>query len=98
MIRAVICDDETGALKIITYCIENMGLPIEIAGTASNGKEAVELIAREEPNLVFLDIEMPDLNGFEVIERLNMKNCKVIIITAFGTFDLCPESTSSGSK
>lgn len=96
MIRAVICDDETGALKIITYCIENMGLPIEIAGTASNGKEAVELIAREEPNLVFLDIEMPDLNGFEVIERLNMKNCKVIIITAFSTFDYAQKALRLG--
>ena len=52
MIRAVICDDETGALKIITYCIENMGLPIEIAGTASNGKEAVELMEHTDIHLI----------------------------------------------
>ena len=86
MIRAVICDDETGALKIITYCIEKMGLPVEIAGVARNGNEALEVIRCTEPNLVFLDIEMPELNGFEVIERLNRKNIKVIIITAYATF------------
>lgn len=59
MIRAVICDDEDAALKIITYSIENQGIPIEIVGTASDGKEALALIKKENPNLVFLDIEMP---------------------------------------
>ncbi len=86
MIRAVICDDEIAVLQIITYCIKNQGLPIDIVGTASNGKEALVLIEREKPHLVFLDIEMPGLNGFEVIERLKINNIKVIIITAYSTF------------
>ena len=70
MIRAVICDDEDAALKIITYSIENQGIPIEIVGTASDGKEALALIKKENPNLVFLDIEMPGMNGFDVVEKL----------------------------
>ena len=55
-------------------------------GTASDGKEALALIKKENPNLVFLDIEMPGMNGFDVVEKLNAVNCKVIIITAYSTF------------
>lgn len=86
MIHAVICDDEDAALKIITYSIEKQGIPIEIVGTASDGQEALALIKRKKPNLVFLDIEMPGMNGFEVIEKLSSLNCKIIIITAYSTF------------
>ena len=51
MIRAVICDDEDAALKIKTYSIENQGIPIEIVGTASDGKEALALIKKEKTSL-----------------------------------------------
>ena len=64
MIRAVICDDETASLAIIKYLIESEGLPIQIVGTALNGQSALELIRREEPDLAFMDIQMPKLNGF----------------------------------
>lgn len=59
MIRAVICDDEKAALNIIRHFIENENLPIEIVGTAEDGNQALELISREKPNLVFMDIQMP---------------------------------------
>lgn len=47
MIRTVICDDEKAALHIIQYFIENENLPIQIVGMAENGREALELIKRE---------------------------------------------------
>lgn len=96
MIRAVICDDEDAALKIITYSIENQGIPIEIVGTASDGKEALALIKKENPNLVFLDIEMPGMNGFDVVEKMNAVNCKVIIITAYSTFSYAQRALRLG--
>lgn len=96
MIRAVICDDETAAMKIITYCIENQGLPIEIVGTAVNGREAMKLIQKEKPDIAFLDIEMPELNGFEVIEKLTVSNTKIIIITAYSTFDFAQRALRLG--
>ncbi len=80
MIRAVICDDEDAALKIITYSIENQGIPIEIVGTASDGKEALALIKKENPNLVFLDIEMPGKGGMETAHGLRDANLKMLII------------------
>lgn len=84
MIRTVICDDEKAALHIIQYFIENENLPIQIVGMAENGREALELIKREKPDLAFLDIHMPYLNGFEVIQQI--EGVKVIIITAYDSF------------
>lgn len=86
MVRAVICDDETASLTIIRYLIESEKLPIEIVGTATNGQGALELIRREQPDLAFLDIQMPKLDGFEVIEQLNGMKTKFIIVTVYNTF------------
>lgn len=86
MVRAVICDDENASLTIIRYLIESEELPIEIVGTASNGQSALELIRREKPELAFLDIQMPKMDGFEVIEQLQGMKTKIIIITVYNTF------------
>ncbi|MDO4275580.1 MAG: response regulator [Eubacteriales bacterium] len=86
MVRAVICDDETASLTIIRYLIESEKLPIDIVGTASNGQSALELIRREKPDLAFLDIQMPRLDGFEVMEQLQGMKTKVIIVTVYNTF------------
>lgn len=85
MIRAVICDDEMAVQRIIRFFIETDKIPIQIIGTAKDGKESLELIRREKPDLVFMDIHMPYLNGFEVIEQ--MKDGRVIIITAYDSFE-----------
>jgi two-component system alkaline phosphatase synthesis response regulator PhoP len=56
--------------------------------TASNGEEALELIVNEKPNLVFLDVMMPKMNGLEVCRRvkleLKLSNISIIILTAKG--------------
>lgn len=85
MIKAVICDDEKAALNIIRHFIEAKKLPIEIAGTAENGRDAWNLIQCVKPDLVFMDIHMPYMNGFEIISK--MKESKVIIITAYDSFE-----------
>lgn len=84
MIRAVICDDEPAAANIIRHFIEGEKLPIEIVGTAENGREALNLIEKEKPELVFMDIHMPCMNGFEVISQA--PESKFIIITAYDSF------------
>lgn len=86
MIRAVICDDETASFTIIRYLIEREKLPIEIVGTASNGACALELIQKEKPELAFLDIQMPKMDGFEVIEKLQGTKTKIVVITVYNTF------------
>lgn len=95
MMRAVICDDEKAALNIIRHFIEAEMLPIEIAGTAENGRDAWNLIQREKPDLVFMDIHMPYMNGFEIIQK--MKDSKVIIITAYDSFEYAQKALRLGA-
>lgn len=85
MLRAVICDDEKAALTIIRFLIEKEKLPIEIVGTAENGRDALRLIQEEKPDLVFMDINMPYMSGLEIVQ--NLKGIKVIIITAYDSFE-----------
>ncbi len=69
MVRAVVVDDEPAARDVITTLLADYE-GISVIGEATNGREAVELIRRAKPDLVFLDIQMPDGDGFGVIEAL----------------------------
>lgn len=95
MIRAVICDDEKAALNIIRHFLDAEKLPIEIIGTAENGRDAWNLIQKEKPDLVFMDIHMPYMNGFEIIQK--MKERKVIIITAYDSFEYAQKALRLGA-
>ena len=67
--RAVIVDDEPAARDVIrTFVAE--APEVELVGEAANGREAVEVILRSRPDLVFLDVQMPDLDGFGVLRTL----------------------------
>lgn len=96
MIKAVICDDEKAALNIIRHFIEAKKFPIEIAGTAENGRDAWNLIQCVKPDLVFMDIHMPYMNGFEIISK--MKESKVIIITAYDSFEYAQRALRLGAS
>lgn len=96
MIRAVICDDEKAAAKIIRHFIEMEHLPIDIVGTAENGRDAWNLIKNEKPDLVFMDIHMPYMTGFEIIQKI--KNAKVIIITAYDSFEYAQRALRLGAS
>lgn len=96
MIKAVICDDEKVALNIIRHFIEAKKLPIEIAGTAENGRDAWNLIQCVKTDLVFMDIHMPYMNGFEIISK--MKESKVIIITAYDSFEYAQRALRLGAS
>lgn len=96
MIRAVICDDEKAAGNIIRYFIEDEKLPINIVGMAVNGREALKLIEREKPDLVFMDINMPYMNGFEVITQV--PETKFIVITAYDSFSYAQKALRLGAR
>jgi two-component system LytT family response regulator len=69
VLRAVVVDDEPDAREVVLTLLA--GHPgVSVVGEASNGRDAVTLIRRERPDLVFLDVQMPDLDGFGVIEAL----------------------------
>ena len=85
-IKAIIVDDEDLARMVIR---EHLGSypGIRVAAECSNGFDAVKQIAQHEPQLLFLDIQMPKLNGFEVLELLTNR-CEVIFVTAYDQFAL----------
>jgi two-component system, LytTR family, response regulator LytT len=72
-ISALIIDDEQLARDELRYLLDSVG-GVEVVGEGSNGIEAVELIEDHRPDLVFLDVQMPGLDGFAVIERLLDRN------------------------
>jgi len=88
IIKTLIVDDEPVARKTICALIEK-DPEIDIVGECGNGFAAVELIEAKAPQLVFLDIQMPGLNGFEVLASLETQEMPVIVfVTAFDRYAL----------
>lgn len=82
--KAVIVDDERLARKELTKLLEEFP-EIEIIGECSNGKEAITFINENKPDLVFMDIEMPELNGFDVVEQID-KTPAIVFVTAYNDY------------
>ncbi len=85
--RVLIVDDEMLARSILSEHLTKIP-GIEIAGQAANGFEAVKLAEELNPDLIFLDIQMPKLSGFEVLELLGERAPAVIFTTAFDEYAL----------
>jgi DNA-binding LytR/AlgR family response regulator len=82
-ITTLIVDDEPVARRLLREGLEGIEA-IEIAGEAANGREALQQIAKLKPELVFLDLQMPVMSGFEVVRGLGGASLPVIVIvTAF---------------
>ena len=82
-IRTVIVDDEPAARRGVRLLLERDG-GVEIVGEAAGGAEAAELIARERPELAFLDVQMPGCDGFQALARAGVVNTPaVIFVTAY---------------
>ena len=69
VVRAVVVDDEPTAREVVRTLLTEHPT-IEVVGEATNGKEAVLLVRQLRPDLLFLDIQMPDQDGFRVLESL----------------------------
>lgn len=80
MIRVLVIDDEPHARLKLTQLIKTAP-DLELAGTCKDGREAVEAIRRERPDLVFLDIQMPEMGGFEALEALKGERLPYLIFT-----------------
>ncbi|MDA3891440.1 MAG: LytTR family DNA-binding domain-containing protein [Salinivirgaceae bacterium] len=86
MIKAVIVDDELDAIESVKLLLNENFSNITIVGTAQSVADAECVINSSNPDIVFLDIEMPDGNGFDVLERIPNRNFSVIFITAYNQY------------
>ena len=84
MIKTILIDDEPLARDIVRYYLKEFP-EIEVVAECSDGFEGVKAIAQFQPDLVFLDIQMPKINGFEMMELLEHRPA-VIFTTAFDEF------------
>ncbi|MFD0975865.1 LytR/AlgR family response regulator transcription factor [Salinimicrobium gaetbulicola] len=84
--RSLVIDDEELARKRVVNLLEDVP-QIEVIGECSNGKEAIRKINEKKPDLVFLDINMKDLNGFEVLQKIEISpKPMVIFVTAYDNY------------
>ncbi len=86
MIKAVIIDDEQLAIESLQWEIENFSSDVKIIETFTNPKEAISGINYLKPDLVFLDIEMPEIDGFQLLQMLDYQNFDLIITTAYNQY------------
>ena len=85
-VKVLIIDDESLARETIDLLLRDQA-EVEVIGECKDGAEAVEMIRKLNPDLVFLDIQMPELNGFEVIEEIGPEKMpSVIFATAFDEY------------
>jgi two-component system, LytTR family, response regulator len=85
-ITAIIIDDEYGARESLANIIEQYCPQVDVFAKAENIDEGQALINEHHPDLIFLDIEMPHGNAFELLERFDEINFEIIFITAYDNY------------
>src|SRR5215813_990696 len=87
-IRALIVDDEPLARDRIRELLKEHP-EVDVIGEARNGREAIDAVANHHPDLFFLDVQMPDLDGFDLLLNLNVEQLPLIIfVTAYDQYAL----------
>lgn len=82
LFKAIIIDDEPAARRLMKNLLQEYKDVVEVIGEAGNGRDAIAIIEELKPDVIFLDIQMPDLTGFEVIDQLKEKP-NIIFTTAY---------------
>lgn len=86
MMTAIIIDDELKGRIALRQKIKDYCPDVELIGEAADGEEGLRLIESSNPNIVFLDIEMPRMSGFDMLQRLPRKNFHLIFTTAYDQY------------
>ena len=81
-IKAIIIDDEPDGRTVLQTLIKMYCPQVEVMGESSSGEQGLSMIEELNPDLVFLDIDMPGMNGFSLLKRLKEITFEVIFVTA----------------
>ena len=87
-LKAIIIDDEIHCIETLQWQLEKYCPSIEVITTANSGSDAIQKIKSFKPQLIFLDIEMPRMNGFEMIKQIKEIDFQIIFTTAYDQFAL----------
>lgn len=86
MITAILIDDEKNALEVLEWQLKNFCTDVQVLAMCTSADEAVTAIIQLQPQLIFLDIEMPVKSGFEVLHAFQQPRFDVIFTTAYNQF------------
>jgi len=88
VLKVIIIDDEPYCCEILAAMLESDCPDVELVSTCNNGPDAIAAIKRYSPNIIFLDVEMPKMNGFEMLEQLPSLNFHLIFTTSYDQYAL----------
>ncbi len=96
--RIVIVEDEAKTRKGIVNLINKIGQEFEVIGEAGNGLEGLELITRLKPDVIFVDIKMPKINGIEMLQKLKEAGirAKSVILSGYSDFEYAQKGIKVG--
>jgi two-component system LytT family response regulator len=86
MLRTIIIDDEKLSRNVIGNYLKSYCIDIEVVAVASSVKSAYKAIKKYDPDFIFLDIEMADGKGFDLLTMFDQINFKVIFVTAYSEY------------
>src|SRR3989337_414192 len=86
MIRCVLIDDESNSLEMMEWLLKTYCPQVQIDAMCNAASKGIEAINKYKPDLVFLDIEMPHMNGFDMLEQFDKLFFDVVFCTAYDQF------------
>jgi two-component system chemotaxis response regulator CheY len=98
MAKCMIVDDSLFQRKSLSRLVTQLGW--EVASEASNGREAVELYRRQRPDLVLMDLLMPEMEGTDAVGKIieHDRNAKIVIVSSLGYDEIVDKAISLGAK
>ena len=87
-LRTVLIDDEMHCIETLRYELKRHCPQVNVVGTASSGPEGIRLNQESNPELIFLDIEMPRMSGFEMLRQLGDVDADIVFVTAYDQYAL----------
>ncbi|HET7119101.1 MAG TPA: LytTR family DNA-binding domain-containing protein [Hanamia sp.] len=85
-LKAILVDDELPSLQNLQQKLGEFCPDISVVAMARKPEEAIQLIEHHQPDVIFLDIEMPRMNGFKMLEEIKEKNFDIVFITAYNHY------------
>lgn len=86
MINAILIDDETSGLEALQLAIKKYCPDVVIKGAYKSPQQGLEGIRKINPDLIFLDIQMPQMSGFDVLQQASPVTCDVIFVSAYDQY------------
>lgn len=96
--RIAVIEDEAPIREGMAKILARINPDYEVVGTAKDGREGYDLIKKERPDLVILDIQMPGMNGLQMLEKLRREkiDCRVLVLTAYSDFNYAKQAIELG--